>query len=560
MKNLRLPLILLIVLSLTNYNAEAQYTATDLFNDLQNELNTKSAAYGLPGTSFSVTLRDGSSYTGIYGDKCNNQSIVDTLQWHWGSISKATTATIIMQMRDQGLLSLSDSLGTYFDPSPYTNFIDATNNTIGDLLQHTSDIADPWVPGNPGSPFYEFVKNNPDSILDQTSGFSYINTTSPNPNSDHEYKPYINYALLSMVIESISGNTLKQEYQSRIFGPLGMNKSTLVDSVYDLNNMNGLFANGNERCSQSHTAYLTRGGGGALLSSIEDITKFMNRLHGDSLLNPATMSEMRTTIDANITGPLPCGGNVNVEYGLGVLNPILVFAPGDTMKLYGHSGSGRSTGSVFHNIDSGWTVAVVSNDYGTNGTPSPNQLTNLLVFDILCLLHNNPVDYPPAAQAPIADFSFVNTGTTVDFTDLSINNPTSWFWDFGDGNTDSLQNPNHVFQNMDSFTVTLIASNSAGSDTITKTVDVTAIRDVIELGAKIYPNPFENSVNFDFRNFNGIPDEIIIYNVQGLEVGRVKNDKFIDKITWDASEQKPGMLFYKVLVNSKVYQGKLIKN
>ncbi|MBK8615444.1 MAG: hypothetical protein IPN85_18755 [Flavobacteriales bacterium] len=46
--------------------------------------------------------------------------------------------------------------------------------------------------------------------------------------------------------------------------------------------------------------------------------------------------------------------------------------------------------------------------------------------------------------APVAAFSasslFTCTGT-VTFTDLSNYQPTSWAWDFGDGNTDTLQNP-----------------------------------------------------------------------------------------------------------------------
>lgn len=240
-----------------------------------------------------------------------------------------------MQMRDQGLLSLTDTLGTYFNTGPYPNIDGA--NTIKDLLQHTSNLDDPW---SNSTAFQNLVSNNACSVLNQQSGFPFVGTPTPNPNKDHRYTPYINYALLSTIIENISGNTLKQEYQNRIFTPLGMSNSTIVDSVFNNANINGMFVNGSPRCSQCHTANLTRGGGGALLSSIQDITKFMNYLHSDSILSDTTMMEMRTTIDANITGPLPCGGNVFVEYGLGVLQPNLVFAAGDTMKLYGHKDPG----------------------------------------------------------------------------------------------------------------------------------------------------------------------------------------------------------------------------
>lgn len=72
----------------------------------------------------------------------------------------------------------------------------------------------------------------------------------------------------------------------------------------------------------------------------------------------------------------------------------------------------------------------------------------------------------------IADFNASDTlGTTpltVNFTDQSTGNPTSWQWDFGDENIDSIQNPTNIYQNAGSYTVTLIASDSVNSDTLTK--------------------------------------------------------------------------------------------
>ncbi len=52
----------------------------------------------------------------------------------------------------------------------------------------------------------------------------------------------------------------------------------------------------------------------------------------------------------------------------------------------------------------------------------------------------------------------------VSFTDQSINGATSWLWDFGDGNTSTIQNPTHTYQNEGTYTVTLTATNGFGSD------------------------------------------------------------------------------------------------
>jgi PKD repeat protein len=78
---------------------------------------------------------------------------------------------------------------------------------------------------------------------------------------------------------------------------------------------------------------------------------------------------------------------------------------------------------------------------------------------------------------PIANFS-----TTVNscqgkvfFTDVSQNSPTSWLWNFGDGGGSALQNPVYTYTAPGTYPVTLVASNSAGSNSTTKNVTVNPI-------------------------------------------------------------------------------------
>src|SRR5688572_3070820 len=73
---------------------------------------------------------------------------------------------------------------------------------------------------------------------------------------------------------------------------------------------------------------------------------------------------------------------------------------------------------------------------------------------------------------PVTDFMAGVTTTcngSVTFTDLSTNGPTSWAWDFGDGNTSALQNPTHSYATNGTYTVQLTATNTFGSDAEIKT-------------------------------------------------------------------------------------------
>jgi PKD repeat protein len=63
---------------------------------------------------------------------------------------------------------------------------------------------------------------------------------------------------------------------------------------------------------------------------------------------------------------------------------------------------------------------------------------------------------------------------TVNFTDTSIGNPTSWFWDFGDGTTSTEQYPSNTYRIAGIYTVTLTATDVVESDSITRNDYITA--------------------------------------------------------------------------------------
>ena len=91
-----------------------------------------------------------------------------------------------------------------------------------------------------------------------------------------------------------------------------------------------------------------------------------------------------------------------------------------------------------------------------------------------------PYEYVASPQPPVANFTGNPTSgaapLTVLFTDTSTGIPTSWSWTFGDGGTSTAQNPSHVYNSANSYTVSLTATNALGSDSETKTNYITAVQ------------------------------------------------------------------------------------
>lgn len=73
----------------------------------------------------------------------------------------------------------------------------------------------------------------------------------------------------------------------------------------------------------------------------------------------------------------------------------------------------------------------------------------------------------PNCIGPVASFTTGSlTGIfphSVTFTDTSTGSPTSWLWDFGDGESSTSQNPTHIYSDPGTYTVYLYATNDCGT-------------------------------------------------------------------------------------------------
>jgi PKD repeat protein len=114
-------------------------------------------------------------------------------------------------------------------------------------------------------------------------------------------------------------------------------------------------------------------------------------------------------------------------------------------------------------------------------------------------IFNSQNDWNLLINNPIANFSETIAGFTATFTNLStsINNTLNYFWDFGDGNTSSIQNPSHTYTTSGTYTITLIASDCIFADTSIYTIQIgtNSMKETSDSEFELYPNPTTKQIN-----------------------------------------------------------------
>ena len=119
-----------------------------------------------------------------------------------------------------------------------------------------------------------------------------------------------------------------------------------------------------------------------------------------------------------------------------------------------------------------------------------------------------------------ADFTANNVniclGSSITFSDISTSSPTSWTWDFGDGNSSTLQNPTHTYSSAGTYNVSLTISDGTITDTETKTA-------FIAVGSTV--NTLENITACDNYSWNGTT-----YSISGNYIDTLQTSIGCDSI------------------------------
>jgi D-alanyl-D-alanine carboxypeptidase len=264
-----------------------------------------------------------------------------------GSISKTFIATVVLQLVAEHRIGLDLPIQHYL---PGLLRDDDQPVTIAELLNHTSGLGPADGSVNTGDPDW-FLSNRLGTyttaqllgpVLQQPLIFP--------PGTRQQYNG-VNYIVLAMLIQQVTGHGYAQEIQQRVLRPLGLH-DTYVPTASPA--MPAPYLHGYDRQGlapgapladislQSPTLY---GAQGAMISTTADLERFITALFGSGLLPPAELADM-FTIPAVAAGPF--------RYGMGLVSYTLP----NGVTVWGHTGQtpGYAAG-VFATRDLARTLA-----------------------------------------------------------------------------------------------------------------------------------------------------------------------------------------------------------
>jgi PKD repeat protein len=168
---------------------------------------------------------------------------------------------------------------------------------------------------------------------------------------------------------------------------------------------------------------------------------------------------------------------------------------------------------------------------------------------------------------PLANFRWNIEDSTeilkVTFPDLSAYLPTSWHWDFGDGQVSQDTSPIHTYSQFGVYNVCQTVTNANGADTLCRLLYL-GVTDTENLLYKkpeilISPNPFNSIVSVTLSESNPKETCMVIYDLIGHQLGyKCWNANYFE---WDLKHLPSGIFVYQINNGTELVKtGKLVKN
>lgn len=246
---------------------------TEQVQDVQTKIDKTLADAKFSGGAY-VKLNKNILYEKYFGieNPDTKKSIDKRTHYQVSSLTKNITGAAILQLSDEGKLSLDDTLDMYFDADKYKYLKNVTIEKVVDLEVSFGAYSAEILSNEKSEKKLEnLVKNNKDTKGYITKHILEVGTESGS-NQAHS-----NYYLLGLIIEKVSGEDYKDYIKKNIFDKIGMKESNVVNQKQSLLGYN---ADDDKWRSEKICAYYNDYGfmfsSFGVVSTIGDMFKFYN--------------------------------------------------------------------------------------------------------------------------------------------------------------------------------------------------------------------------------------------------------------------------------------------
>ena len=334
----------------------------ELAGSLSSHLDKLQKDHKVVGVAASII----SARHGVWVDAAGhaNPSTRDTIRpellFSIGSVTKTVTSAIVLQLVEEGAISLEDSIGRWV--SGYQNVNGAM--TVRQLLGHTGGVHN----YSNNNSFWQYIGANVHRVMPPDEVFQFVNAPDFAPGLGWKYSN-TGYLLLGKLIERVTGRSYEEELERRLVTPLGLTSMAMRNGRDSLRGevVQSWGTSGSSLTNLNHppllahfTSSWTSGG---IFSTIEDLARWGDLLDRGRVLSPAMMTELTTVSSQSQVGP-------DAGYGLGVERRRLINRDG-----MGHGGAmpGFVT-YLWHIPADSVTVAVFINQNSQAAPPIAIQL------------------------------------------------------------------------------------------------------------------------------------------------------------------------------------------
>jgi PKD repeat protein len=257
------------------------------------------------------------------------------------------------------------------------------------------------------------------------------------------------------------------------------------------------------------------------------------------------------TYIVNVTVP---GGCSVADSIMVTINPTVAANAGpDLTVCNGNSVQLSATGGttyLWNNSVSGSSITVV---------PTSDTVFNVLVTDINGCTGTDQLNIF-VNEGPTSSFNVSAAGTTITTTNNSLN-ASSTVWDFGDGSPfNTAFAPSHIYLTDGTYVISLITSNSCGTDTATYVLSVVGTEEeLLSNSVKLFPVPTSGILNAEIIGAFSSRISIKLITPDGRLIDE-KNftETSASTATFDLTELSSGIYFMQISNEKTVVNKKII--